>query len=88
MVILKMLCALFDQQQFPLKERPECPMIEHEGVISVKIDPMTGKHARINDPIAKFEYFMAPYIPDEDQSMSAQDNTTTPEGDTSETGVY
>lgn len=67
--------------QIVLKERPECPMIEPEGVVSVKIDPMTGKHASINDPIAKFEYFMAPYIPDEDQSMSAQDNTTTaPEG--------
>lgn len=74
--------------QAALKDRPERPMDEPEGIVSVKIDPMTGKRAAINDPVAKFEYFMAPYIPDEDQSMTAQDNTTAPEGETSGTGVY
>jgi len=74
--------------QAALKDRPERPMAEPEGIVSVKIDPMTGKRAGINDPVAKFEYFMAPYIPDEDQTMTAQDNTTAPEGDTSGTGVY
>lgn len=74
--------------QAALKDRPERPMDEPEGIVSVKIDPMTGKRTAINDPVAKFEYFMSPYIPDEDQSMTAQDNTTAPEGDTSGAGVY
>lgn len=74
--------------QSALKDRPERPMDEPAGIVSVKIDPMTGKRAAMNDPVAKFEYFMTPYIPDEDQTVTAQDNTTAAEDDAASTSIY
>lgn len=63
--------------QSALKDRPERPMEEPPGIVSVKIDPTTGKRAAINDPMAKFEYFMTPFVPEEDQAITVQDNTAT-----------
>ncbi len=75
--------------QAALKDQPERPMDEPAGIVSVKIDPMTGKRTAINDPVAKFEYFMTPYVPDEDQAVVSQDNTAPPaEGDSAGGGVY
>lgn len=68
-----------DFMQTALKGRPERPIDQPSGIVSIKIDPQTGKRASTTDPIAKFEYFMFPYVPDEDQAMAAvQDNTTAP----------
>lgn len=49
-----------------LKDQPDHPIEQPTGIVSVKIDPLTGKRASSNDPVAAFEYFMSPYIPDED----------------------
>lgn len=74
--------------QASLKGRPEHPIEQPPGIVSIRIDPATGKRASSHDPIAKFEYFMSPYVPDEDQSMITQDNTTAPEQTGIEGGVY
>jgi penicillin-binding protein 1A len=56
--------------QSALKGIPEHPLVPPEGVVSVKIDPLTGKRAHANDPVAASEFFMSPYVPDEDKGIS------------------
>jgi hypothetical protein len=61
--------------------------------VSVRIDPLTGKRAATNDPVATFEYFMQPYVPDEDKNTTTvESNTpTTPAAtpiEDGESGVY
>lgn len=51
-----------------LKGKPDHPMEQPQGIVSIKIDPLTGKRAAPNDPVAKFEYFMSQYVPDEDKT--------------------
>ena len=68
-----------DFMQASLKGNPERPFEQPSGIVSIRIDPLTGKRASTSDPVAKFEYFMFPYVPDEDQAMAAQDNTTAPD---------
>lgn len=72
--------------QSALNGRPEHPLDQPPGIVSIRIDPQTGKRASATDPMAKFEYFMFPYVPDEDQGV-AQDNTTIPDTETLR-GVY
>lgn len=67
--------------QATLKDRPERPMDEPPGIVSIQIDPMTGKRAAATDPVAKIEYFMTPYIPDEDESPISQDSPPVSEDD-------
>jgi penicillin-binding protein 1A len=57
-----------------LKGKPDHPLDQPSGIVSIKIDPLTGKRTAANDPVAKFEYFMTPYVPDEDKpaTMVAQ----------------
>ena len=62
-----------------LQGRPERIIEQPPGIVSIRIDPLTGKRASTNDPVAKFEYFMFPYVPDEDQNTVSQDNTLAPE---------
>ena len=74
--------------QTALQNHPEHPMEQPPGIVSIRIDPLTGKRASANDPLAKFEYFMTPYVPDlpeqEQNNTISQDNTIAPEGG----GVY
>lgn len=53
--------------QSALKGRPEHTLEQPTGIVSVKIDPQTGKRAAANDPLAEFEYFMSPYVPGDDK---------------------
>ncbi len=63
-----------DFMQTALKNQPEHPLELPPGIVSVRIDPLTGKRAAANDPVGTFEYFMTPYVPDEDKStMPTQD---------------
>ncbi len=66
--------------QAALEGRPEHPVEQPPGIVSVRIDPLTGKRAAAHDPTGMFEYFMTPYIPEQEQNPVIQDNTTTPEG--------
>lgn len=56
--------------QSALKGRPERPLEQPPGIVSVRIDPLTGKRTSTNDPVATFEYFMSPYVPDEDKGAA------------------
>ncbi|MCD6039029.1 MAG: mrcA [Gammaproteobacteria bacterium] len=67
-----------------LQGHPEHPMEQPPDIVSVRIDPLTGKRATANDPVGTFEYFMKPYIPVQESTPAVQDNTTAPEGG----GVY
>jgi penicillin-binding protein 1A len=70
--------------QAALQGHPEHPIEQPPGIVSIRIDPLTGKRAAAHDPMGTFEYFMTPYIPEQEQNPIAQDNTTAPEGG----GVY
>lgn len=70
--------------QTALKGHPEHPLEQPSGIVSVRIDPLTGRRASANDPVAMFEYFMTPYVPDEDKTSAAVENSTLPEG----SGIY
>lgn len=52
--------------QDALKDKPEHLFEQPPGIVSVRIDPQTGKRASANDPVALFEFFMLPYLPDSD----------------------
>jgi penicillin-binding protein 1A len=67
-----------DFMQTALKGHPEQSIDQPPGIVSVRIDPQTGKRASIHDPIAKFEYFMSPFVPEDDPNLMTQDNTTAP----------
>ena len=59
--------------QTALRGQPERPVTQPQGVVSVRIDPLTGKRAAPSDPVATFEYFMQPYVPDEDKNPTTVD---------------
>ena len=49
-----------------LKNVSEQPIPQPSGILSVRIDPMTGALAEADKPDAIFEYFMQPYLPTSD----------------------
>lgn len=53
--------------QNALKGKPDKPLDQPPGIVNIKIDPLTGKRAAANDPVAQYEYFMSPYVPDDDK---------------------
>ncbi len=57
--------------QMALKGKPDRPLEQPTGIVSIKIDPLTGKRSASNDPVARFEYFMTPYVPDDDSKPAA-----------------
>jgi len=63
--------------QLVLKDRPEHAIEQPPGIVSVRIDPLTGKRASLQDPVGRFEFFMTPYVPDEDHNLSAEEETST-----------
>lgn len=56
--------------------KPPRPIEQPPGIVSVRIDPLTGKRASMQDPVGRYEYFMTPYIPEDDENTFAEDNTS------------
>jgi penicillin-binding protein 1A len=54
-----------------LKDVPEISMPQPAGVLSMRIDPLTGALAKADDPQGIFEYFMQPYLPSSDDENLA-----------------
>ncbi|HLB42825.1 MAG TPA: PBP1A family penicillin-binding protein [Gammaproteobacteria bacterium] len=52
--------------QTALKGKREHVIEQPSGIVSIRIDPMTGKRTSANDPNAIFEYFMLPYVPEKE----------------------
>ena len=57
-----------------LKDKPDHEVTPPTGIVSLKIDPNTGKRASSTDNSAIYEYFMLPYVPEDDN-----DNFNEPE---------
>ncbi len=66
---------------------PEHPLEQPPGIVSIKIDPQTGKRAAPNDPLAQFEYFMVPYVPDEDKAPASGGKTNEDNAPVSDEGA-
>lgn len=71
--------------QSALKGQPLHTLEQPPGIVSIRIDPMTGGRASANDPNAIFEYFMLPHVPDKSDvylaspdSNSDSDNNADP----------
>jgi len=56
--------------EMALKGKPDRPLDQPSGIVNIKIDPLTGKRSAANDPVAQFEYFMTPYVPDDDNKAA------------------
>lgn len=79
--------------QSALKGRPEHAPEQPPGIVSVRIDPTTGKRATANDPMAQFEYFMTQSEPSEsddraDDKSDSPANTLAGEMPNENTGIY
>lgn len=61
--------------QAALKNKPDLGVNQPPGIVSIRIDPMTGKRASADDPVAMFEYFMLPYTPE--KSLIPHEETVT-----------
>jgi membrane carboxypeptidase/penicillin-binding protein len=59
--------------QAALKGRPEHTQEQPPGIVSVRIDPISGTRVSGNDPQAIFEYFMEQNVP----SANTEDNPDT-----------
>lgn len=52
--------------QSALKNKQEHVIEQPPGIVSIRIDPLTGRRASAVDPNAIFEYFMQPYLPEKE----------------------
>jgi penicillin-binding protein 1A len=52
--------------QAALKNKPEHPFEQPPGIVSIRIDPLTGQRASATNSMAMFEYFMQPYVPEKE----------------------
>lgn len=68
--------------QTALKGKPEHMMPQPPGILSVKIDPQSGKRTSANDGNAIFEYFMLPFLPERENAAADDAATTMPEDNT------
>lgn len=73
---------------FALHGRPERPIEQPPGIVSIRIDPLTGKRTSSRDPNGMFEFFMTPYVPDDDQIPSAASQENKLAAPAEEEGVY
>ncbi|MDR3478254.1 MAG: penicillin-binding protein 1A [Gammaproteobacteria bacterium] len=64
--------------QAALKGRPEHTQEQPPGIISVRIDPLTGTRVSGNDPQAIFEFFMEQNVPSENKEDSPDTESTVP----------
>lgn len=62
-----------------LKGKPEHMMDQPPNVVSIRIDPMTGRRASARDPVAAFEYFMLPHVPEAEGLPAPVEDATTAE---------
>jgi len=61
-----------------LNGQADIPPEQPPGIVSVRIDPLTGKRATTESPLARFEYFMRPYLPEKDNLAAIQSATSLP----------
>lgn len=75
---------------YALKDKPEHTFEEPPGIVSVRIDPQSGKRASARDPLARFEYFMTPFVPegDSDDEDWEDANATVASGNPEDHSVY
>ena len=71
--------------QSALKGKREHVIEQPSGVISIRIDPSTGKRTSANDVNAMFEYFMLPFVPDKESST---DTVAADSGEKPAEGLY
>lgn len=62
--------------QSALKNKTEHSLEQPPGIVSIRINPSTGKRASATDPLAMFEYFMSPFLP---STEKIQDDDQMPE---------
>lgn len=62
--------------QAALKNTPEHVQSTPPGIVSIRIDPMTGKRANAESPMARFEYFMTPYTPDKENPEALEQDAS------------
>ena len=76
--------------QAALKGKPEHVMEQPPGIVSIRIDPMTGRRASATDPVAMFEYFMLPFVPEKerggDTDIDTDASATNPDDNTQDRG--
>ena len=69
--------------EYALKTVPEHVPEQPTGILSIRVDPLTGRRSAQGDPTGIFEYFMEPYLP-EDANPTETELTasppTTPDG--------
>jgi penicillin-binding protein 1A len=58
-----------DYMQAALKGAEEKPLVQPKGIVSVRIDPKTGKLASARTVDAIFEYFLEDQVPTETQEI-------------------
>lgn len=51
--------------QNALKGKPEHILEQPSGIVSIRVNPVTGARASSVDPNAMFEFFMLPHVPDQ-----------------------
>lgn len=56
-----------------LKGVPEKPVVQPAGIVSIPIDPNTGRRASETDSAALKEYFMLPYVPENQDALMQAD---------------
>ncbi len=56
--------------QGALQNTPDQPINQPPGIISMRINPSSGKRATATDPNAIFEYFMEPYVPEKETTLN------------------
>src|SRR3990167_3729499 len=71
--------------QTALKGKREHVIEQPTGVVSIRIDPATGKRTSANDVNAMFEYFMLPFVPDKESST---DTVAADSGEKPAEGLY
>lgn len=59
-----------DFMKVALKDVPETKRLQPEGIVTVKIDPETGKRARADDPDAIFEIFREENVPEQSEAAA------------------
>ncbi len=79
-----------DFMRAALAGRPETPLVEPPGIVSVRINARTGELTHANDPEAIFEYFRGDHVPTgksetlADPRQPGSGNGTAPVGDITE----
>jgi penicillin-binding protein 1A len=59
-----------------LKDKPDLGMPQPPGIMSIRVDPLTGSQAPVTDPQAISEYFMEPYLPTGDDAQEKSEGAT------------